>query len=268
MNYDVRSQWSRTAPVSARAGSEPANKRSAPTAAVGPRAARVPVNKLSEVKRVREMAGGAVAVRSVDSLEVGCWNVRSLLAEGRLELLVRALGRERVGLCALSETRWREEEVREVSDCDTGARWRCWFGAAEGGLGGVGVAVSERLAGAVSGWEGVSERLGVLRLEAVPLGLSLVVAYAPVEGAERVRKEEFYEMLAEIVRGERRKGRVVMVLGDLNARVGRASVVERDVLGRWGVGDRNENGELRLALLTGVAWLLRGRSFGRGGAGS
>ena len=129
-----------------------------------------------------------------------------------------------------------------MEDVLTGRRYTVWAGAADArGVGGVGVAVAGKWLEAVEGWETVSPRVGVLRMAAAPVPVSVVVAYAPVEAAAEVDKEAFYGELDRVV-GFERQGRAVYVIGDMNARVGGQREGEEKVVGAWGVGERNGNG--------------------------
>ncbi|KAK6750217.1 hypothetical protein RB195_002296 [Necator americanus] len=69
--------------------------------------------------------------------------------------------------------------------------------------------------------------------------------------------DAFYEELEEVVRSE--KSFYKFVVGDFNAKLGKATEEEYGI-GRFGLGDRNENGN-RLAELLSAARLLHGNSL-------
>ena len=192
-------------------------------------------------------------VASLWKLEL--WNVRTLRGDGKTEMLARALARQGVDVCGLCETRWQEESEMVVDDPDGDQKYKLWIGAGLTGIGGVGVAVRESVARCLEKWKAVSSRVGVLRLRGTPVGVSVVVAYAPVEDAEDAKKDEFYSEISVVVAGERESGRAVVTIGDFNARVGPAVDGEKGVVGKWALGIRNDNGRrlVNLAWETGLS---------------
>ena len=72
--------------------------------------------------------------------------------------------------------------------------------------------------------------------------LTIVACYAPTEEAEEEEKDEFYEQLEEEIRTTPRHD-VLMVIGDLNARVGEDNTGKERAMGTQGFGCANNNGE-------------------------
>ena len=66
--------------------------------------------------------------------------------------------------------------------------------------------------------------------------------YAPTEEAEEEEKDGFYEQLEEEIRITHRHD-VLMVIGDLNARVGEDNTGRERAMGTQGFGCANNNGE-------------------------
>ena len=71
--------------------------------------------------------------------------------------------------------------------------------------------------------------------------VSVIQVYAPTEDNKNVVKDDFYEQLEGTVRGVPKQDKLV-VLGDVNARVGRNVIVWGDVIGKHGEAVENENG--------------------------
>ncbi|KAK6765546.1 hypothetical protein RB195_025450 [Necator americanus] len=89
----------------------------------------------------------------------------------------------------------------------------------------------------------------------------LLAPARPVRRSTGVKKHEseldaFYEKLEEVIRNE--KSFYKFVSGDFNAKLGKATEEEYRI-GRFGLGDRNEN-DSRLAGLLSAARLIRGKS--------
>ena len=59
------------------------------------------------------------------------------------------------------------------------------------------------------------------------------------------KKEEFYEQLSKISEKVPRQD-ILIVMSDINAKVGRNNVGRQNVMGKEGLGGRNENGDLFL----------------------
>ena len=82
----------------------------------------------------------------------------------------------------------------------------------------------------------------ILKLKADPVNMMITQLYAPNEDEEEEENERFYDMLDEAIK-EKRKGReCLVVMGDFNGKVGMYK--EEDTIGPYGVGIRNENGQL------------------------
>ena len=145
--------------------------------------------------------------------------------------------------------RKRKMDVLALSETKIKGKGEVAFGEVTGRVSGVergrareGVALllSERMVSKVVEWKEVSSRLMWVRVRLGRECWAYVSAYGP--GCERSEEErdEFWNELAMCVDGLSRRNYVV-VLGDLNARVGAGEV--EGVVGRYGVPGENENGE-------------------------
>ena len=71
--------------------------------------------------------------------------------------------------------------------------------------------------------------------------ISIIQCYAPTELADDNEKDEFYSRL-NTVDGSTPRGDIVIVMGDLNAYLGVGNSGVENVLGKHGVGVRNDSG--------------------------
>jgi hypothetical protein len=71
----------------------------------------------------------------------------------------------------------------------------------------------------------------------------MIQCYAPTEAAEEVEKQQFYMQLNEILRKQKKRD-IIIIGGDLNAKVGQENEGLERIMGRHGLGERNENGQL------------------------
>ncbi|KAK6734871.1 hypothetical protein RB195_018200 [Necator americanus] len=125
-------------------------------------------------------------------------------------------------------------------------------------VGGVGFVVHPSVVHLVDSHEILSPRLAILRLR--PLrqkSISIINCYSPTSAADDSELGAFYEELEEVVDNE--KSFYKFVVGDFNAKLGKATEEEYRI-GRFGLGDRNENGN-RLAVLLSAARLFHGNSL-------
>ena len=92
-------------------------------------------------------------------------------------------------------------------------------------------------------WEPISERIISARFESKCQNTIIIQVYAPTNEAEKEVKEEFYHQLQTAF--NKRKGRdLIMVFGDLNAKVGSDNRNRETSMGTHGEGVINENGEM------------------------
>ena len=71
----------------------------------------------------------------------------------------------------------------------------------------------------------------------------MIQCYAPTAAAEKFERQEFYVQLNEILRKQKKKD-IIILRGDLNAKVGQENEGLEHIMGRHGLGERNENGQL------------------------
>ena len=64
----------------------------------------------------------------------------------------------------------------------------------------------------------------------------------PTEQASSTEKDDFYIQLSTIY-DKTPRGDIIMVMGDLNAKVGQDNYILNHVMGIHGIGARNDNGE-------------------------
>ena len=91
----------------------------------------------------------------------------------------------------------------------------------------------------VGSWQ-VSKRVMLIKIAAKPVGINIIQVYAPTTDYSDSDMEEFYEQV-DSVRRQCKAEEVNIVMGDLNAKVGRGR--SGTVVGDFGLGSRNERGD-------------------------
>jgi exonuclease III len=176
--------------------------------------------------------------------------------DGRAELAMDTLDRYGVDICGLSEVRWAGSGRLRVAGYDI-----FYSGSEKGGMYGVGIAIRSKLAESVSAWEPVSDRLMWVRFNAENVPTTFVQAYAPTDVADSDTKDDFYHRLGGILRDV--PGRDFLVLlGDLNARVGNDDKTWKGIVGRQGVaGEPSDNGRRLLNICASYDLSVSGTYF-------
>ena len=131
--------------------------------------------------------------------------------------------------------RWPDSGTKNVGDTAF-----LWSGRKDGyHREGVALAIHRKLMPRCVSWTPVDERILSARFRHTAGHISITVAYAPTECADRQTKEEFYTRLERVVRSCDKRD-LKVVLGDFNAVLGNATLQGDTVLGPWGSGSPNE----------------------------
>ena len=112
--------------------------------------------------------------------------------------------------------------------------------------GGVAIIVTRKVeknsAGVEADQRQINDRLLKARFNSKFAKLTVIACYAPTKDAEEEIKDEFYDQLEKEIRTTPRRD-VLMVVGDLNARVGEENTGRERAMGTEGFGCINNNGE-------------------------
>ena len=114
---------------------------------------------------------------------------------------------------------------------------------------------------ALIGWEPVNSRIITAKFttKKKDIRLNIIQCYAPTNGAEEEKKDDFYQQLQAVL--DRRGAKeLTILLGDFNAKIGMDSTGYEDIMGTHGLGQMNENGE-RFADLCALNQLVIGGSI-------
>lgn len=112
---------------------------------------------------------------------------------------------------------------------------------------GVGFLIKKNLSTKIEEFIGVSERLAVLNIYLPTRNgkdepWTIIQVYAPTESTkqESIQKtEEFYKSLTDTTKQGHRN---MIIMGDFNAKVGEQRDGEENAIGKFGYGERNNNG--------------------------
>ena len=169
-------------------------------------------------------------------LRLGTLNVGTMTGKGRE--LADMMERRKVDILFVQETKWKGSKARNL-----GGGFKLFYHGQDGRRNGIGVIMKDEYANRVLGVKRVSDRIMCVKLEIEGVIMNLISAYGPQAGCELEEKEEFYSELDEVVESIPREERV-MIGADLNGHVGEGNRGDEEVIGRYGVGERNFEGQM------------------------
>ncbi|KAK2910488.1 hypothetical protein Q8A73_008203 [Channa argus] len=146
--------------------------------------------------------------------------------------------RRKVDILCVQETRWKGSKARSL-----GAGFKLFYHGSDRKRNGVGVILKEDFVRNVLEVKRVSDRLMSLKLEVEGVMFNVVSGYAPQVGCELEEKEKFWSELDEVMQSIPRGERVV-IGADFNGHVGEGNRGDETVMGRFGVQDRNAEGQM------------------------
>ena len=210
-------------------------------------------------------------------VHIAAFNVRTLRQTGQQAALVRTLDSLAIDICCISETRIQDPSV--VSELTAPSLTTRYFLRTSGtpelaaaGQAGVGIVLSSRAEASVVDWIPINSRLCAVRIETAVRTdamastrrcLFVVSAYAPTNCSSDTSKDEFYSELYGLLRMARSSD-ITLVLGDMNARVGRLTSSELRLGGNFGLDStRSDNGERLLQMCADHQLFLSSTNFRR-----
>ena len=193
-------------------------------------------------------------------MKIATWNVRTGYQVGNREIIARELIRYGISIAVLSELRLTGSGRVRVQVPNTDSFMLLYYSGGEKHIEGVGFAINQMVSKSVIAFQPISSRLAVLSLSGT-VKTHIIAVYAPTEVSTDEAKDEFYSQFQEILDTLPRKD-LILVAGDLNAHVGSNRQGWEDVLGKFGIGNMNDNG-LRLLSFAAANELVVGNSLFR-----
>ncbi len=140
-----------------------------------------------------------------DIFTVSTWNVRTLWATGKLELLRNEMKRYKYDVIGVSEVRWTGKG--ETSNGDF-----IWSGEDNTHTKGVGMLLGTKARKSLMGYNPINSKLITARFNATPFNVTIINAYAPTADAPEDEIEAFYDNLEEAMGGVSTRNRKFTLL--------------------------------------------------------
>jgi hypothetical protein len=176
---------------------------------------------------------------------IATWNVRTLYQAGKLRQALHEMENYGVEIMGISEARWKG--VGEISV----DRYKIIYSGQDETTGehmnGVAIILNNKVRDSLISWEPVNDRIITARINMKNNNFTVVQCYAPTNVADIEDKEVFYSTLNRTM-GSIPKEDIVLLMGDFNAKVGTDNNGLEDIMGKNGIGEKNENGEMMVEL--------------------
>ena len=165
---------------------------------------------------------------------------------GKGHELVNFMERRSVNVLCVQETKWKGEKTKEL-----GNGLKLFYSGAGSRRNGVGIVLDDMMKRDVIMVKRRSDRVMWLKTIVEGQLVNFMSGYAPQTGCDKEEKEKFweemFEELAMIPREEQ-----VWIGGDFNGRVGGGNTGVEQVIGQYGVGQRNDSGQTLVDFAMGM----------------
>ena len=170
--------------------------------------------------------------------KIGCWNVRTMYQTGKLTEVTTEMRRYKLHILGVSECRWTGSGKFKANTGET----VLYSGRDDGHHHqGVALILKKGLERYLLEWKPVNSRLMSIRLRGKHTNSTIIQCYAPTNDCSDDDKDNFYNQLQAETESAPRHDLIIM--GDLNAKVGSDNTDFESVMGKHGVGNRSDNGD-------------------------
>ena len=214
-------------------------------------------SKATNAKEGKNRIGITVSKRKRNKdIRLATWNVRTLYRLGATRILTDELKKLKISVVAVQETRWPKATQNFTSN---GYQIYCSSNRDDHVLG-TAFLVAQRWNHLVLNFQPIDERMCILRIKGRFKNYSLINAHAMTNDSPDEEKEAFYEKLSRAYDNCPRYD-IKIILGDMNAKVGREEIF-KPTIGKWSLHEEtNENGQRLIDFAAEKGMVIKGTFF-------
>ena len=190
------------------------------------------------------------------TIKIGAWNVRTMCDCSKTNQIANEMKAYNIDILGLSECRIKGRGKTVLED----GTILLYSGNDNYCIRGVGLMITKYNSKSLLEWKPVNDRILKARFNSKFAKLTIIQCYAPTEMSEEEDKDNFYEALQREVDATPRHD-VLMVFGDMNAKVGSDNTGREGIMGKHGLGNINDNGERFSEFCTNNSLVIGGTIF-------
>ena len=164
----------------------------------------------------------ATACNTREKMKIATWNVRTMYQTWKLENIVLETKRMGIDIMGLTEVRWLQSGKIVCNDHT---------------LIYSGLLLSKVVSKSVLGYCALSDRILLVRIHGKPFNFSIIQVYAPMSANLEKEIEDFYSDLEDAYKKCGNQD-IVIVMGDLNAKVSGEQDPLQEIVGKHGLGKK------------------------------
>lgn len=167
-------------------------------------------------------------------MKVGTWNVQGI--RGKTEEIAKELEKVGIDIAALSETKRKGQGIEQV---DQYIHFYSGVPKDQRAKRGISIFIRKKFKQSITDWMTINERILKVNLNHFGYRFTVIGTYGPNEDEDITEKDQYMELLSQTIR-EIGNNREIILIGDLNARVGRR--YNHHIIGSHGEDTENDNG--------------------------
>ncbi|XP_030765286.1 craniofacial development protein 2-like [Sitophilus oryzae] len=168
-------------------------------------------------------------------MRIGTWNVNSFV--NKTSEVTSEMARFNLDIVVLSETK---KKGRGSEHLDNFLHFWSGIDKAKRAQAGVSVLIAKKLSKFYKNYNAVNERIVTVTLSIFGLETVIIGTYAPTDDSNQAEKDSYYAALSKVLT-EIKLSQEVLIMGDLNARIGKKE--DSKVVGKHDEDVLNDSGE-------------------------